>query len=151
MAKAIIVYETTYGYTERMAKAIEKGLRESGVTPVVRKALEATVDELKDYDAVILGCPTYYNDLISSMKWFLVEMRKADLKGKVGAAFGAYGWSGESIALMRVPMKNVFEMDMVEPALKSKMTEITSGQGEKASFEYGKKIAEKLKQKSGGK
>jgi len=50
-----------------------------------------------------------------------------------------------------VPMKNVFEMDMVEPALKSKMTEITSGQGEKASFEYGKKIAEKLKQKSGGK
>lgn len=150
MAKAIIVYETTYGYTERMAKQIEKALRDSGVTPLLRKALDAKVEELQEYDAVVLGCPTYYNDLISSMKWFLVEMRKADLKGKVGGAFGAYGWSGESIDLMRVPMKNIFEMDMVEPALKSKMSEITSGVGEKASYEYGKKIAEKLKQKSAG-
>ena len=145
MAKAIIVYETTAGYTEKMAKLIEKGLKEEGVEVVVKKALDAKVDDLKDMDAVVLGCPTYYNDLISSIKWFLVEMRKADLKGKVGAAFGAYGWSGESIDLMRVPMKHLFEMDMVELGLKMKMTQLITGEGEKECKEFGRKIADKIK------
>ena len=150
MANAIIVYDTAYGYTEQMAQAIEKGMKDDGIDVVVKKALDTTVDELSGFDAVVLGCPTYYNDLISSVKWFLVEMRKADLKGKVGGAFGAYGWSGESIDLMRVPMKQIFGMDTVDPGLKVKMTEIVSGEGKKASVEYGKKIAERIKQKQAG-
>ncbi len=44
------------------------------------------------------------------MKTFLFEMEKADLKGKIGAAFGSYGWSGESVQMMSDTMKHIFGM-----------------------------------------
>ena len=42
MANAIIVYDTAYGYTEQMAQAIEKGMKDDGIDVVVKKALDTT-------------------------------------------------------------------------------------------------------------
>lgn len=142
MEKAIVIYETTYGYTETMAKAIVAGLKEAGVEVELKRVLSAKVDELKDFDAVVLGCPTYHHDMISTVKTFLFAMKNAGLKGKVGAAFGAYGWSGESIEMMSDTMKHIFEMDVIEPGLKMKGTEVLTG--EKECKEFGKKIAEQI-------
>ena len=94
MANAIIIYESRSGNTEMMAKAIVAGLEEAGVDVELKRAVRAKADDLKDMDAVVLGSPTYVRSLIAAMKTFLFEMEKADLKGKVGAAFGSYGWSG---------------------------------------------------------
>jgi flavodoxin I len=146
MAKAIIVYDTVSGNTELMAKEIEKGMKEAGVEVVVKKALDAKIEDLKDVDAVVLGCPTYYDDLISSIKWFLTEMRKVDLKGKVGAVFGSYGWKAV-LEHMYAPMKNIFGMEMVDPSLKKKMTELITEEGKRECREFGKKIADKIKKK----
>ena len=143
MAKAIVIYETAYGYTETMAKAIEAGLEEVGVDVELKKVMSTEVEDLKDVDAVVLGCPTYHHDMITTMKTFLFKMKKADLKGKVGAAFGAYGWSGESIEMMSDTMKHIFEMDMIEPDLKMKGTEVVTGEEE--CKEFGKKIAGRIK------
>ncbi len=118
MKKAIVIYETTYGYTETMAKAIEAGLKEAGVDVELKRALSAKADDLKDVDAVALGCPTYHHDMITTVKTFLFEMKNVDLKGEVGAAFGSYGWSGESVEMMSDTMKHIFEMDVIEPGLK---------------------------------
>lgn len=142
MAKAIVIYETTYGSTETMAKAIVAGLKEAGVDVELKRALSAKADDLKDIDAVVLGCPTYHHDMITTVKTFLFEMKKADLKGKVGAAFGSYGWSGESIEMMSDTMKHIFGMEMIEPGLKMKGTEVLTG--EKECKEFGKKIAAKI-------
>jgi len=144
MAKAIIVYDTVYNNTELMAKEIEKGLKGAGVEVVVKNALDAKIDELKDVDAVVLGCPTYYDDLTSSIKWFLTDMRKVDLKGKVGAVFGSYGWKAV-LEHIYAPMKNIFGMEMVDPILKKKATELITDEGKRECREFGKKIAEKLK------
>jgi flavorubredoxin len=144
MAKAIIVYDTVSNNTEIMAKEIEKGLKEAGVEVVVKKALDTKADELKDFDAIVLGCPTYYDDLISSIKWLLTEMRKVDLKGKVGAVFGSYGWKAV-LEHMYAPMKNIFGMEMVDPNLKKKATELITDEGKRDCREFGKKIAKKLK------
>ncbi|MBN2185922.1 MAG: FprA family A-type flavoprotein, partial [Dehalococcoidia bacterium] len=97
MPKVVIVYETRSGNTEVMAKAVEGGVRAAGVDVLSKRTTNAKVDDLADADAVILGAPTYNHDLIGPMKTFLFQMEKADLKGKVGAAFGSYGWSGESV------------------------------------------------------
>ncbi|MHC1623549.1 MAG: flavodoxin domain-containing protein [Candidatus Methanospirareceae archaeon] len=143
MAKAIIIYETRSGNTEMMAKAIETGLKESGVEVGLKKGARANADDLKDVDAVVLGSPTYVRALIAAMKTFLFEMEKVDLKGKVGAAFGSYGWSGESIGIMTETMVNLFEMDVIEPGLKVKRRP-----GEKDLEEcraFGKKIAARIK------
>jgi flavodoxin I len=144
MAKAIIVYDTVSGNTELMAKEIEKGMKEAGVEVVVKKALDAKIEDLKDVDAVVLGCPTYYDDLISSIKWFLTEMRKVDLKGKVGAVFGSYGWKAV-LEHMYAPMKNIFGMEMVDPSLKKKMTELITEEGKRECREFGKKIADRIR------
>lgn len=143
MAKAIIIYETRSGNTEMMAKAIETGLKEAGVEVERKKAARANADDLKDVDAVVLGSPTYVRALITAMRTFLFEMDKADLKGEVGAAFGSYGWSGESIEILTETMKNLAEMDVIEPGLRIKRG--PTEKGLKECREFGKKIAERLK------
>jgi len=143
MAKAIIIYETRSGNTEMMAKAIETGLKESGVEVGLKKGARANADDLKDVDAIVLGSPTYVRALIAAMKTFLFEMDKVDLKGKIGAAFGSYGWSGESIEILTETMKNLAGMNVIEPGLRIKRRPTEKGLEE--CREFVKKIAEKIK------
>jgi len=143
MSKAIIIYETRTGNTRIIAEAIQEGMKKAGVEVLLKRTAEAKADDLAGVDGVVLGAPTYHHDLISPMKTFLFEMEKADLKGKVGAAFGSYGWSGESVQIMGDTMKHIFGMEVLEPGLKIQRRPSGSslGQGE----EFGKKIAEKIK------
>jgi flavorubredoxin len=143
MAKAIVIYETTYGYTETMAKAIVAGLKEAGVEVELKRVLGVNADGLKNFDAIVLGCPTYHHDMITTVKTFLFKMKDAGLNGKVGAAFGAYGFSGESIEMIYDTMKHIFEMDVIEPGFKLKSTEVVTI-GDKECREFGKKIAVKI-------
>ena len=127
MAKAVIVYETRSGNTGAIAKAIEEGMKEAGVDVISKRSVSAKADDLTNIDAVLLGAPTYHHDLIQSMKTFLFEMEKADLKGKIGAAFGSYGWSGESVQMMTDTMEHIFEMNVVKPGLKMLRSPDASG------------------------
>ncbi len=83
----MVIYETRTGNTQIIAKAIQEGMKEGGIEVLSERTAEVTEDELADIDAVILGAPTYHHDLISSMKTYLFEIEKANLKGKIGAAF----------------------------------------------------------------
>jgi len=143
MSKAVIIYDTRSGNTGMMAKALEEGMKEAAVEVSSKRTVNATAVDIKDVDAVVLGAPTYHHDLITSMKTFLFEMEKADLKGKVGAAFGSYGWSGESIRMMTDTMKHVFGMNVIEPGLK--MLRRPDEAGLKQCREFGKRVAEKVK------
>ena len=144
MPKATIIYESRTGNTQLIAKAIQEGMKEAGVEVLLKRTAEVTADELADADAVILGAPTYHHDLISSMKTFLFEMQKADLSGKIGATFGSYGWSGESVQMMGDTMKHIFGMDVMEPGLK--LVGRPSGSSLEKGKEFGRKIAEKIKE-----
>jgi flavodoxin short chain len=143
MSKAAIIYDSRSGNTGIMAKAIEEGMKEAGIEVSSKRTVNATVGDVKDVDAVVLGAPTYHKDMIASMKTFLFEMEKADLKGKIGAAFGSYGWSGESVQMMTDTMKHIFEMHVIEPGLK--MLRRPGEDGLQQCREFGRKIAEKVK------
>jgi flavodoxin len=80
MDKAIIIYSTRTGNTEIMAVAIQVGLKEAGVQVTSKNTEKAKSSDLLNTDAIILGCPTYYNDLLPSMKSFLFDIRKVNLK-----------------------------------------------------------------------
>jgi flavodoxin I len=146
MAKAIIIYETRKGSTGLLAEAIQEGLQDSGVNVVLKRIVEVDITELEAYPAVILGSPTYNKNMIESMKTFLFKLEKAGLKGKIGAAFGAWGWSGEAVGMIADTMKHIFEMDIVEPQsrLEGKADEFGLGQAR----QFGRKIAEKILQQS---
>jgi flavodoxin short chain len=144
MYKAIIIYSTRTGNTEIMAVAIQVGLKEAAVQVTSKNVEKAKLSDLKNADALILGCPTYYNDLLPAMKSFLFEIRKVNLKGKVGAAFGPYAWSGESIQMITDTMKHIFQMNVIEPGLK--LLQRPEGSDIEACVEFGRKIAGKIKE-----
>ncbi|WP_028323300.1 flavodoxin domain-containing protein [Desulfatirhabdium butyrativorans] len=144
MAKALIVYATRTGETERIAELIAEGLRISGVeTDMVKAGDVKKAAELEPYDALLFGAPTYHGDMIQGMKTFLFLAENANLAGKAGGAFGAFGWSGEAPDRIYDTMKHIFKMNMVGQALRLKSS--TLGGGVQMAQEYGKSIAAMLK------
>jgi len=114
MTKVLVLYYSSYGHIEQMAKAAAEGVAKvSGVTAVVKRVPEtvpaeiakqmhfkleqaapiATVEELADYDAIIFGTPTRYGNMAAQMKTF-IDMTgglwmKGALVGKVGSVISS--------------------------------------------------------------
>ncbi|HLB72201.1 MAG: flavodoxin domain-containing protein [Candidatus Methanoperedens sp.] len=96
MSKLIIIYGTGSHNTERMAVAIEEGARAEGVETVMKNVNDANKDELAHADAIAIGSPNYNNAMMPTVRKFLDDLRDIDLSGKVGLAFGSYGWGFEA-------------------------------------------------------
>lgn len=118
MPELLILYDSQTGNTEKMAEAVAEGARSvAGVEVVVK--YYARPEELAQADAVIFGSPTYYHEMTLPIKQMLEEAAKANiqLKDKIGAAFGSYGWSAEAPELILEILKNRFGMKTIEPGL----------------------------------
>jgi len=113
MSKILVLYYSSYGHIEQMAQAVAEGARETGAEVVVKRVPEtaplevakaahfkldqeapiAQVQDLADYDAVILGVPTRFGRLPSQMAAFLDQAgglwASGQLNGKVGSAFSS--------------------------------------------------------------
>lgn len=143
MPKILIVYYSRTGNTEKMANALLEGAKKvPGV--YVELTYQATPEMLTGFDAIIVGMPTYHHDMTIDVKRLFEEavMKNINLKGKIGAAFGSYGWSGEAPKLVLEIMKNKFEMAVPEPPLLIKYAPDQAGL-EKCR-DFGKRIAETL-------
>ena len=144
MAKALIVCATRTGETQRIGELIAEGLRFSGIDATAKNVKDISKEtDLQGYDAVVLGAATYHGDMMQGMKTLLFLAEKANLEGKVGGAFGAFGWSGEAPDRIFNTMKNIFKMDMSSDPLRLKSTSL--GGGLEMAQDYGREIAKKLK------
>jgi len=143
MSKILIVYYSHTGNTEKMARAIAEGARTVQGVEVELKRHE-TPQRLMNFDAVLIGAPTYHHDMTSSVKKFLEEVafHNINLRDKIGAAFGSYGWSGEAPRLVLEVMEKKFEMKVLKPPLLIKYTPDEKGLEE--SRKLGKKVAEQI-------
>ncbi len=143
MAKVLIVFATRTGETEEIGNLIAEGLRISGVDVTMRKITEISNEsEINGYDGYAFGAPTYHGDMIQGMKTFLFLAEKAELEGKVGGAFGAFGWSGEAPDRIFNTMKNIYKMEMVSGPMRLKSASL--GGGLQMAHDYGKEIAAKI-------
>ncbi len=99
-AKAVIVYDTMWGSTEKMAKSIADGLYSENIRASVMKLRKAhrsdIMTELLDADALLVGSPTLNNRIFPTMADFLTYAGGLKPAGLIGASFGSYGWSGEA-------------------------------------------------------
>ena len=115
MAKVLVLYYSSYGHIEQMAEAMAEGARAGGAEVAIRRVPEtvpeeiargahfkldqtapvATIAELADYDAIIVGTGTRFGRISSQMAAFLDQAgglwAKGALNGKVGAAFTSTG------------------------------------------------------------
>ncbi|MCK5487260.1 MAG: flavodoxin domain-containing protein, partial [Desulfobacterales bacterium] len=102
--KAVVIYDTMWQSTEKMAEAIAAGINKEGVPtkPLhLRKWHRSEVmTEVFDAKAVIVGGPTLNNGLFPSLADFLSYMKGLKPLNKIGAAFGSYGWSGEAVKMI---------------------------------------------------
>jgi NAD(P)H dehydrogenase (quinone) len=113
MAKILVLYYSSYGHIETMAQAVAEGAASTGADVVIKRVPEivpeavakasgfkldqaaplATVDELPDYDAIILGVPTRFGNMPAQMKNFLDQTGglwfQGKLIGKVGSVFSS--------------------------------------------------------------
>ncbi|MFC1567224.1 flavodoxin domain-containing protein [Thermodesulfobacteriota bacterium] len=143
MSKALIVYTTRTGETKKIGELIAEGLRFSGVDVTVSDVNTIKKEtDLQGYDALVFGSATYHGGMMQGMKTMLFLAEKAELEGKVGGAFGAFGWSGEAPDRIFGTMENVFKMDMVGGPLRLKSSSL--GGGIQMAQDYGKEIAAKL-------
>ena len=139
MPKALIVFATRNGETEKMAEIIGEGLRFSLVDVTVKNVKDLKkVEDLEGYDAYIFGSSTYHGEMMTPMKSFLFLAEQVDLKGKIGGAFGSYGWSGEAAERIFETMKNIYGMNMVSTPLMLKTVAVEGGL--KMAQDYGKEL-----------
>ena len=91
MAKVLIVYYSRTGNTQKMAEAVEAGVREEGADVVVKSVADCQADELLEYDGIVVGSPTYYGLMAAEIKQLFDDSVKfhGRLAGKVGGAFSS--------------------------------------------------------------
>ena len=143
MPKALIVYATRTGETQRIADLIAEGIRFSGheAEVVDVKTIKNEAD-LDGFDAYAFGSSTYHGEMLQAMKTFLFIAEKANLEGKPGGAFGSFGWSGEANDRIFDTMKHILKMDVVGDTLRLKTSSL--GGGLQMAQDYGREIAKKL-------
>lgn len=142
MAKILIVYASRTGATRKIGEIIAEGLRFSGHEVKLADVKDVKSEkDINGYDGYVFGSATYHGDMMQGMKTFLFLAEKADLAGKVGGSFGAFGWSGEAPERIYGTMENIFQMNMVGGALMLKSADL--GGGISMAQDYGRKLAAK--------
>ena len=143
--KAVLIYDTMWHSTEKMAFAIVEALGQAGidVTPMHLRKYDRSdiMTEVLDAGAVIMGSPTLNNGLFPTVGDFLTYMKGLKPKTKIGAAFGSYGWSGEAVSQINQVLEEM-KFNVLFPGLKIQY--VPDREGLNACMELADKIAQKL-------
>ncbi|MBS7247185.1 MAG: flavodoxin domain-containing protein [Candidatus Jordarchaeales archaeon] len=146
MVDAVVVYSTRSGSTGRMAKAVAEGLVEGGLDVKVydlrRSIFEDFKEELEKAKAVVVGTPTHDYMPAYEVNVLLSKMEELNVKGKIGAVFGSYGWSGEAVYEVQRRMRSLGFNVVTDPL---RIIEDPDEDGLRRCRELGLAIAGKVK------
>jgi len=102
--KALVVFDSMWHSTEKMAEAVGQGLLEKGVSVQVMDLhgwhRSDVVTELLDARGLVLGSPTLNNGMLPRMADVICYAKGLRFTGRLGAAFGSFGWGGEAVKLL---------------------------------------------------
>jgi flavorubredoxin len=143
MHRVLVAYATRTGDTQDIANYIAEGIRFTGIEARVMNASEIrNEDDLQGYDAYVFGSATYHGEMMQAMKTLLFLAAKLDLERKVGASFGAYGWSGEAPERIYETMRHILKMDMVDEPLRLKSSALQGGR--QMAQDYGRSVGKRI-------
>jgi len=108
----LIFYISSYGNTARMAEAVYAGAGEVEGVRVSLYDLEGSevgpfVDLIEEADGIAFGSPTINGDAVKPVWDLLSSLAVINIKGKTGAAFGSFGWSGEAVRMIEDRMRGL--------------------------------------------
>lgn len=140
----VIPYVTAYGYTEKIAEHIVKGINslneniEVKLFDVIKSKKEEILEQLEICDGMIFGSPTINSDALLPIMDILINLNPIVHGGKFASSFGSYGWSGEAIKNIESRLKDL-KLKIPQEGLKIKFN--PSEDELKAAFEFGKSFA----------
>jgi flavodoxin len=102
MKRAVVLYDTKYGNTKRVAEAIHQGLEGSGIVSTLAKIEDIHTLELANFDLVVFGCPNHNQAPSLTMLKYIDRVAAADLANKLCAAFDTYTGFNNGIALKKL-------------------------------------------------
>ena len=121
--KAIVMYDTMWGSTAMMARAIGEGLASGGAAvklmPMGSSHRSDVATEILDAGAILVGSPTINNSLFPRLADVLTYLKGLKPKGLVGGAFGSFGWSGEAVKDITAYLKDM-DVEIVGEAVRVK-------------------------------
>jgi len=118
-AKAVVVYATMWHSTEKMAKAIAESMAAAGVRVKLLSMNDVhrseVVYEVLEAGALIVGSPTLNNNILPQMADVMTYLKGLKPANLIGAAFGSFGWSGESVRDLEAILKEMKVEMITEP------------------------------------
>jgi flavorubredoxin len=144
--RVVIAYDTMWKSTQEMAYAIAEGAGSKGVEVRVFNLTEThrsdVITEILEAKAVLVGSPTLNNHVFPTVAGFLAYMRGLKPQGKVGAAFGSYGWAGGAKRVVEEEMRQA-GVELIENDLEFSYR--PTDDERRRCFEFGAVVAEKAK------
>ena len=154
--KAIVLFDTLFGNTERIASRLAAGLQATGIVAEDANIKGLEIERLVEYDLIALGAPTQYLTASKPMKDFLERLKAVNLRGKSAFAFDTrYGYplSGSAAKFIEKKLKHL-GLEIIRPrssaTVVQQKTAVKVGdsilkEGTEAAFEVvGKELGELL-------
>ncbi len=140
--KALVVYDTMWGSTEKMARSLAEGIMAGGVETrlynLTKSDQSDIIKEVLDAKAVLVGSPTLNNGMFPTVAEFLCYLKGLKPKGKLGAAFGSHGWAGGAVKALEQELGQA-GMEVLESDLAIRF--VPDEEELDRCFEYGKMVA----------
>jgi flavorubredoxin len=144
-SKALVIYDTMWGSTEKMAKAIAEGIVAEGVEVRVFNLTLSDRSEIirhvLDAKAILVGSPTLNNGMFPTVAAFLTYLKGLKPQKKIGAVFGSHGWAGGATKAIAQELEAT-RIELVEPELK--VSFVPDGDDLRQCTALGKTIARKV-------
>ncbi len=143
-----LIYDSMWNGTRRMAEAIAKGITLADSTVAVklfhcaRSDKADIITEIFKAKAIVVGSPTVNRGILSAVAGILEEVKGLGFKNKKAAAFGAYGWSGESVKIITEKLKES-GFEIIQEGIR--VNWYPSPQDEETCISFGKELGEMLK------
>lgn len=147
--RAVVVFDTMWFSTEKMATAIADGLRAGGtgvrLISMDARSRSEVITDILCAGALIVGSPTINNQMYPVVADVLSYIKGLRPKNLLGAAFGSYGWSGEAVAQINEQLSSM-KVELVSEGLRVKY--VPTDADLKACFDMGAKIGSILSERT---
>lgn len=146
LTKALVIYDTMWGSTEKLAQALGEGIADAGIEVKLYNLTASdrsdVIKEVLDARALVVGSPTLNNGMLPSVAEFLCYLKGLKPKGKIGYAFGSYGWAGGAVKAIRQELEQA-GVDVIDSDISIKF--VPDKDELKKCSDLGKAIAQKVK------
>ncbi|MHA2372347.1 MAG: flavodoxin domain-containing protein [Candidatus Thorarchaeota archaeon] len=153
MKKAIIVFESKYGNTKRLAELIIEGMEQTGDIECALKSIsDIHTTDLCDYDVILFGCPNHSQAPSRGIMTFIERAGIVGLDKQVGAAFDTYTGGNKGVALKQLEKKirdALPGVQLIAEGLSAKVSARTGPLSEdelSRAYEFGVQIAKEIQE-----